>query len=200
LDALTAPPDISQIEILFRRLDLAIGPAECHGTLCGMLCANNHVNGAAWAAQILGGNLEPPSVVVEMPVEESDSEGRRLLVALFVYTVEQLEDPNYGFALLLPGDEHALKERAQALSMWCQGFLLGLGLGGVQNQVQLPGGSNEVMRDLVEISKLDHGDGEGDDEEAAYAEIVEYVRMAVLLIYEEFRPLRAIHPKDGMLH
>ena len=57
------------------------------------------------------------------------------------------------------------------------------------------------MRDFVEISRLGRGeDGEKEEDQAAFAEIVEYVRMAVLLVYEELRPLRAARPPDAPVH
>ena len=57
------------------------------------------------------------------------------------------------------------------------------------------------MRDFVEISRLSPGEGgDGNDDETAFAEVVEYVRMAVLLVYEELRPLRAARPADAPVH
>ena len=100
----------------------------------------------------------------------------------------------------MPDDDQPLRRRVEALSNWCQGFLLGLGLGGVREGSGLPGDSQEVMRDFAEISRLGHGDGNKEEEESAYAEIVEYVRMAVLLVYEELRPLRVARPVDAPVH
>jgi uncharacterized protein YgfB (UPF0149 family) len=57
------------------------------------------------------------------------------------------------------------------------------------------------MRDFVEISRLGHGDGDdGNEDETAFAEIAEYVRMAVLLVYEELRPLRTARPDGAPVH
>ena len=113
----------------------------------------------------------------------------------------QLDDPEFGFSLLLPDDTVPLAQRVESLALWCQGFLAGLGLGGLQDQSKLPGDSHEVMRDFVEISRLGHGDdGVTNEDEAAFAEIVEYVRMAVLLVYEELRPLRTVRPDGAPVH
>lgn len=77
----------------------------------------------------------------------------------------------------------------------------GLGLGGIQDEAKLPGDVNEVMRDMSEISRLRFADqGGGNEDETAYAEIVEYVRMAALLVYEELRPLRVARPDRDVVH
>jgi len=50
----------------------------------------------------------------------------------------------------------------------------------------------EILRDLAEISKVEFDvEGAGEAEEGAYAEIVEYVRVGVLLINEEMHPVKA---------
>ena len=50
----------------------------------------------------------------------------------------------------------------------------------------------EIINDLSEISRADaEGDDNGDDAENALEEIIEYVRMGVLLVNEELQPLKA---------
>lgn len=193
--------DFAHITTLFRRLGLSLDPAECHGSLCGLLCATDSVKGAAWVKQVLADRLGLPDEEVSPVHNTVDGEGRTLLLILYKDTAEQLDDPEFGFSLLLPDDDAPLIQRVEALSRWCQGFLLGLGLGGVQEQSGLPGESHEVMRDFVEISRLGHGEGgDNEEDETAFAEIAEYVRMAVLLLYEELRPLRAARPDGAPVH
>ena len=103
--------------------------------------------------------------------------------------VGKLADTEMTFNLLLPDDETALSVRAESLSTWCQGFLTGLGLSGVQMSE-----SNETTRDLrealvhlTEIAKLDIENIEMlDEDEEAYMEVTEYVRMVVFAIYDEY--------------
>jgi len=193
--------DFEHIDILFRRLGLAADPAECHGSLCGLLCATEMVQGAAWVNQVLNGQWGLSEAEVDPAQQAVDAETRDLLLSLYEETAAQLDDPEYGFSPLLPDDDVPMAQRVAALSRWCQGFLLGLGLGGVQEQSGLSEESREVLQDFVEISRLGSGEGgEGDEDETAYAEIVEYVRMAALLIYEELRPLRAVRPEGAPVH
>jgi yecA family protein len=193
--------DFAHLDTLFHRLGLNLDPAECHGNLCGLLCATDTVEGTAWVNQVLAGQLDFAGTNMSPVQAALEEEDRTPLLTLYKGTVEQLDDPEYGFSLLLPDDDIPLARRVEALSAWCQGFLLGLSLGGVQEQSGLTGDSHEVLRDFVEISRL--GTGEGDDsneDETAFAEIAEYVRMAVLLIYEELRPLRAARPDGAPVH
>ena len=193
--------DFARITTVFRDLGLSLDLAECHGCLCGLLCATDTVQGAAWVNQILADKLGLPEPEAAPHPNGAAGEERTLLLILYKETAGQLDDPEYGFSPLLPDDEQPLDQRVEALSRWCQGFLLGLGLGGVQEQSGLSGDSHEVMRDFVEITRLGQGeDGENEEDQAAFAEIVEYVRMAVLLVYEELRPLRAARPPDAPVH
>lgn len=119
---------------------------------------------------------------------------RDLMAGLHDETLRQLRDPEFGFYLLLPDDSRPLALRAEALGDWCNGFLAGLGLAGVNRDQSLPEGVNEILRDFVEIAKVNFDVGDDDeDDEAAYMELVEYIRMGVLVIHQEFHP----HPGDS---
>ena len=196
--------DFASIDKLFHGLGLGLDPAECHGSLCGLLCASDAVTGPVWVDRVLAGDPELPGVEspsAHGPGAAANYAPAALLLDLYKDTVEDLNDPEYGFSLLLPDDDEPLPQRVEELSRWCQGFLLGLGLGGVQEQTKLPGDSHEVMRDFAEISRLGGGEAsESNEDEAAFAEIVEYVRMAVLLLYEELRSLRTARPDGAAVH
>jgi hypothetical protein len=61
----------------------------------------------------------------------------------------------------------------------------------VPEAASLQGEAAEVLRDMTEITHVDV-DPEDDPEtnEAAYAELVEFVRVGVQLLYEHLQPLR----------
>ncbi|HET6591614.1 MAG TPA: UPF0149 family protein, partial [Xanthomonadales bacterium] len=114
-------------------------------------------------------------------------------------TVAQFEDEELGFALWLPDDDDPLEERTVALARWCSGFLAGLGSGGQLEALSEE--AREAIGDLQEIARAELSspatdDARSEDDEAAYAEIVEYVRIVALVLREDFRgPLddEAIH-------
>ncbi|HUN71314.1 MAG TPA: UPF0149 family protein, partial [Steroidobacteraceae bacterium] len=81
--------------------------------------------------------------------------------------------------------------RAEALAQWCQGFLYGLGSGAVQDAGSLPGDLGEIVRDLTEISRVGVDIAQTEESnESAYAELVEFVRISVQVVFEELEPLR----------
>ncbi len=157
--------------------------AEAHGTLVGSLCAAP-CSLADWLAEIL------PEGRAEYSAADS-------LRAVFESTSGALVDGELGFAPLLPADDAPIGDRALALGEWCQGFLYGLGSGvAVPEASELPGDAAEVLRDMTEITHVDV-DPEDDPEtsEAAYAELVEFVRVGVQLLYDQLQPMR--EPRVG---
>jgi uncharacterized protein YgfB (UPF0149 family) len=152
--------------------------AEAHGTLVGSLCASP-CSLADWLAEIL------PDGRAEIPAADS-------LRAVFEATSDALLDGALGFQPLLPSDDEPIGERTLALGEWCQGFLYGLGTGvAVTDASQLPGDAAEVLRDMTEITHVDV-DPEDDSEsnEEAYAELVEFVRVGVQLLYDQLHAAR----------
>jgi uncharacterized protein YgfB (UPF0149 family) len=96
------------------------------------------------------------------------------------------------FHPLLPEDESPLDERTAALAQWCVGFLYGLGSSSIQDLSKLPGEVGEVVRDFDEITRVGIDQGDSDDQnESAYAELVEFVRVGVQIVFEELEALRA---------
>ncbi|RLK48200.1 hypothetical protein DFR31_2077 [Alkalispirillum mobile] len=156
-------------------------PAEAHGVLCGMSALPDGADKARWIAQVLDGT---------QPSGEAAKEVLMLLAGLYDEVQEQLEDKNLGFDLLLPDDGEALQVRADALSNWCQGFLYGLGVAGLPEIGDLPKDIREVLTDLGEISRVELDPEASEDNESAYTELVEYVRVAALLVRDNLHPLK----------
>ncbi|MEJ2178828.1 MAG: UPF0149 family protein [Gammaproteobacteria bacterium] len=81
-----------------------------------------------------------------------------------------------------------LEDRTMALSQWCSGFLASLGSGGEDALNVMSDDANEALTDLKQISAADVTDtDESEEDENAFTEIVEYVRVATLMIREDFR-------------
>ncbi|HXC60189.1 MAG TPA: UPF0149 family protein [Steroidobacteraceae bacterium] len=157
--------------------------AEAHGTLVGSLCATPcSLND--WLAEIL-------------PEGRADEHCSASLQAIFNSTSSALGEGTLGFQPLLPCDEASIDDRTSALGEWCQGFLYGLSAGAMLPDADsLQGEAAEVLRDMTEITHVDV-DPEDDPEtnEAAYAELVEFVRVGVQLLYEHLQPLREPPPQ-----
>ncbi|QKT03124.1 UPF0149 family protein [Ectothiorhodospiraceae bacterium 2226] len=173
-------PDFDHVAGALERLGGEVPAAEVHGTLCGMICARGAVEPEAWLADVAG---------AAQAGDLLGQDDRRTLLALHRATSGQLADPELGFAPLLPPDEARLAARTEALGDWCQGFLFGLTRDGARDLKRLPEQSMEVVKDLVNIARVtEYEQHEREEDEAAFVEIVEYVRMGVLLINEELNP------------
>ena len=162
-----------------RRAGAACDAAETHGTVCGVLCAGLE-DDAAWLEHLLDEASGP---------EAAQQACRRALLTLRDETHALLRGGTLEFEPLLPDDETGLADRTAALGEWCQGFLFGMGLAGARLDVEeLSDETGEVLRDVGQIAQAGfEGDGSEEDENA-YAEIVEYVKVGVQLLYEELQP------------
>jgi len=179
----TLPCSHAELEGMLHAAGADSGAAEAHGLLCGMTCAGGGVAGSVWLEHLLGEN-NTLSVAAQ---DCSDA-----LTILQQEIRRQLNDDALGFVLLLPSDDEPLALRTRALSHWCEGFLYGMALGGMRDDFPLPDDSAEIIGDFYQISHAGFSsEGTGDADEAAYQEIVEYVRMCVLLVHEELCPLPA---------
>ncbi len=155
-----------------------ISVAEIHGSMVGVLCADQSVAYPIWLARI-GDDRR----LVQKGENLDD-----VLAALFAKTRDDLVSDVFAFELMLPGDEVSLAERAQALAQWCEGFLYGLGYVAVQDDVEWPGDCTEIMRDLAEISKVD-SNVEDETNEFALFELIEYVKVGVQLLQAELQSM-----------
>lgn len=165
-----------------RRLGSPMSAGEAHGCLCGMLAVNVSTPLESWL-----------KVTLDEP-DEADAllrESRGLMQAVYDESRAQLQDPTLGFHLLLPGDPEPLAVRVEAIGEWCEGFLYGLAVAGINAEANLPGDCGEILRDLADIARAGFEVEEDEENEQAYAEIVEYVRMGALLINEELQPTKA---------
>ncbi|MFQ5470610.1 MAG: UPF0149 family protein [Gammaproteobacteria bacterium] len=176
---------------------------ESHGTLCGLVCTRGKVDYQSWMVQLFepmdGG--EQALTGHDGDVSSSTVSDNPLLKKLHNDTVLQFNDESFSFYLLLPEDEDGLDERVNALADWCKGFLFGLAAGEVNDFSSLPADVQEISRDIIEISQATLEDGvEAESDEAAYTELVEYVKVGVLLINEELRPYRNHEQEKNTLH
>ena len=161
-----ALPSWEEVDERLHALGAPCGPAEAHGVLCGLLALAAPAARSVWLERAAGTEEAVPP-----------------LDALYDETLRQLDDAAFGLELLLPDDERfGLAGRTEALANWCTGFASGAGLAG-RAEADLPAESREFLGDLTRIARAEVASEE--DDEAAFAEVVEYVRMGVLLTRTE---------------
>jgi len=166
----------------------AVHPAEAHGSLCGALCVRREFSLAEWIGEVL-------------PDGEPESGEDGPLQAIFEETNGVLARGDMEFVPLLPDDDSDLASRVEALGAWCQGFLYGFGAAGTAAHAKLPASVSEVLADLAQVSHVGSPGGEAPEaEESAYVELVEFLRAAVQLVYDELAGLRQGQPASRSGH
>lgn len=172
-----------ELEALRKSASDTISIAEYHGNICSYLCCSID------------------SFDDLLPSEKSDDQSsvsiqvlefRNALLDLIEETSNALNSSELPFLLLLPNDNESLEKRTTTLSMWCQGFIDGLGLIVSENSSDIGESSmsllTEIIEDFSQISTLHIQSKENDEEEElAFIELLEYVRVSTELIFEEIK-------------
>ncbi len=173
-------PNYEQIQDILSYLQSPYSPEDCHGMLCAMLIVNNSLQFKRWLDEIC------TQSEAEKAIEDDNQD---TLCALFEHTKQELNDTLLNFTLLIPEENNSLKARVTSLKKWCDGFLFGLALAGVKDLTHVPEDSMEILQDITTISQASDDEEEDEMNEVAYMDIVEYIRMGVLLINEEMHPM-----------
>ncbi|MDO7903656.1 YecA family protein [Pseudomonas sp. K1(2024)] len=162
-----------------------VSPAELHGLLIGRSCAGAGFDAESWLADAAAALESEPQDNV-----------RAALIGLQEMVKAELTGEDVAIVLLLPGDETSLTERATALGQWCQGFIAGFGLNAGGKDLSTD--AKDVLQDLVAISQVQEALEESEDGENDYMEVMEYLRVAPLLLYTELAAPVAPAPKPSL--
>ena len=185
-----AEPTFDALEQVLRSAGALGEAAEIHGEFCGLICLMGEEAAPSWVARV-----SRPEGSADRVDTASSREAVGLLEALAARTWKSLDEGDMSFSPLLPTDETSLESRADSLALWCQGFVYGLGVAGTQdgnNPIFKDGVTADIVRDFSEIARAAFAAEETESEgEAAYMELVEYVRVSVQLVFEELHQLRA---------
>jgi uncharacterized protein YgfB (UPF0149 family) len=165
----TALPSRDDIDQAIRSLGLATTASELQGALLGWLAGGGSADGN-W----LAGMMADPA----LPQPAPDSSLRRLRD----HAVDQLDARNFALDLLVADDDASLAERSGSLFDWCRGFLGGFGLAAGANPPLSEEGS-EALADLARLAAATPQDEGDEEDEAALAEIGEFIRVAALLLH-----------------
>ncbi len=203
---MSLPPDTAdpQPEVPTAQAEAALGAvgvplsvAEAHGLACGLLCSQTSAAAKSrWFTEL----LDAAQLGVDSLAAHAGSV--RCLDAWFEATQVQLDAPDMVFEPALPSDETPLGLRIDALGDYCAGFTYGVGIGvSARGNRPLPADTRELLTDFQAIDSIERGaaakmsgqsasDGASDPgSEADYVELLEYVRIGVLVVLEELKPV-----------
>ena len=159
-------------ELNSRSIDLHA--AELHGMLVGYACGAGDVPGInrlELYENWLG--VEPPSIIVT------------ILESAYSAAIDNLDEfADFEFRMLMPTEDRPIYERVASVALWCSGFLSGLGECG-RSIDGLEGDAVDALNDLARIATMTDEVEEGEENEEDLAEIEEFVRVSVLVIFAE---------------
>jgi len=185
--------DHNELDAALRRCGSTWNAGQTHGLLCSRLALAGAEGASRWLAQVLA-DTDPENTL--------RTECQAMLEALCTSTWQQLSERQSDFMLLLPDDDDSAQVRTEAMGQWCEGFLHGLVSEAHGDELRERLASDplsDIIKDLLEITRASVG--EEADEQAtdnAFAELVEYLRVAAQLTYEElaeFREPSSIQPQ-----
>lgn len=178
-----ALPDYDELDTLLRAAGASASPSEAHGVLAGVLCAP------------AGAENTWPGLILDSGEAAAGARLLERLTELQAQTHTMLADTEFGFVPLLPDDTGSLGQQLEGLTGWCRGFLLGFSAGGNRELRALSPEAREFLEDVVQMSDAElEAEGADDEGEArALAELVEYLRAGVQLLYDERDTGHALH-------
>jgi uncharacterized protein YgfB (UPF0149 family) len=185
--------DHNELDAALRRCGSTWNAGQTHGLLCSRLALAGAEGASRWLAQVLT-DTDPENTLC--------TECQAMLEALCTSTWQQLSERQSDFMLLLPDDADSAQVRTEAMGQWCEGFLHGLVSEAHGDELRERLASDplsDIIKDLLEITRASVG--EEADEQAtdnAFSELVEYLRVAAQLTYEElaeFREPSSIQPQ-----
>lgn len=164
--------DWNELQAALSALECDVSPAGLHGQLAAIACRSDQL---------------PSDLGLDTSTD--DAQGWATLREFAQQTRQQLESEGLEFSPLMPGDEQMLWRRLEALAEWAECFAFGLSLNGSFEPKQLSEDAQECLQHLLDLSRLDPDDPQasGAEAEQAFTELVEFLRVAVMTLYVEFR-------------
>jgi len=177
MNPISSLPSYAELTILLNEIEPGLHPAEAHGLLCGYLCLIPYPE------------KSNPDFEKLFLHDKKNKKAHTILSQLSEASYHSLSQFSFEFSLILPDDDTDINTRTEALGLWCQGFLTGLAQSSTPLQNHAKDEITEALSDLTEIAQINFGDIPANEEdETAYFELVEYVRLTTLMFFNELQP------------
>ncbi|WP_095497389.1 UPF0149 family protein [Paraferrimonas haliotis] len=168
---------LEKIQQALRDAEIGLDPVELQAIIAGIIAGGVRLDERGWRT----------------PFYELVNDGQKLPEAIYrqaqrLYreNAAKLAEGDFKFELLLPEDDDAsLTQRLEALSLWTQAFLTAVAM--VQpNLNKAPRDLKEMIDDLGAIAQVEANVDDSDDNEQAYVELAEYVKLVVVSCFTEY--------------
>lgn len=164
--------------------------AQAHGLFSSRLAVSGSNGHTQSLSQVLEGS------------DESDAlrkECEDMLAALWLATHSAFSERQSAFEPLLADDGDSAAIRTEAVAHWCEGYLHGLVSGDHEAALRERLAAEplaDIIKDILQITRaaVDENDDDESNEES-YVEIIEYLRVAAQLVYEELAEYRPRPPQ-----
>ena len=177
--------DHDALEDTLKRCGANWDAAQTHGLLTGRLAVSGVAAGPEWLLQVLEGTDEGNA---------QRAACQQMLDTLYQATYWQLSERLSEFMPLLPDDQTDAVLRTAAMAHWSEGFLHGLVSaqhGDALRDRLAAEPLADIIRDILQITRAELDEAtDAETNEAAYTELVEYLRVAAQLAYEELAEIR----------
>ena len=187
---MTTDIDHAQLKDALQRAGSTWDAAQVHGLLSGRLVVAGSAAGPDWIAQVLEG-IDPSNA--------SGKECESLLVELLQSTHRHFRERMSQFMPLLPDENDSRSVRTEGIAHWSEGYLHGLVSSNQAEEVRKQLAAEPIagiIKDLLAMTQATVDDGaDREEDEAAYTEIVEYLRVAAQIVYEELALVRPDKPQ-----
>lgn len=180
-------PSYQQLLDAISILNIPVSGSEFHGIVCGFLSTGS----------LDQGNVYLRSFIAK-PVNEVSRNAMLVLFEIYAASQEQINGLGFEFQLLLPDEDESLSHRAQAFSEWCDGFLQGIRMSGINLRSLEDETVQEALQHIKDFAHLDYQSLEfGEADEQSLMEITEYARMTVLHVHSEALHLKPDNSEIG---
>ncbi len=161
----------SDLEMALSGLSWEGSPSEMHGAICGYLASGRAWADGGWPVELIGA-----------PKQDSAEQVRTIVAMVARRVQESLDSDELDFGPWLADGEASLWNRVETMTLWCRGFLGGFGLGNPEQPLESE--VDEVLESFAVFASAPPSLGEEEEEdESAWTELVEFIRVGVLLCY-----------------
>lgn len=174
--------DFSQVSEVLSPFPELESPSFVHGMLVGLMSGDSEIKETVWIKKL----------IEEANIKSVKESFLQVLHQMYLETDAGLNGSGFDFEMCLPEDHETLDFRAAMLGQWAEGYLYGMGLLGKSDK-PIEKEVTEFWSDLGDIAGIDAGglSDSGEEDESDLIELIEYVRMGVLMVNEELNPIQA---------